>query len=237
MLIDREKIIQETLLVFKHTEKFRNITDFIDQFQYSEIHRNFLTATDIFIDCDQFSNDIERYNDYFQPWGNKHNDLPRYGLALVNQDGTLKTDDPINGSLHEWNIKHPDNIIIETDCREPTDVLSAASLLPLNIFNGHWCRSNILKWHRGAKFYPHIDTCIPSPWIRLWATNDAEKINLRYMDEQGVMQSVPNIENGRVYVIDTAVVHDAECHDTVYQLFLSVTPQAINILKERLCIT
>jgi hypothetical protein len=38
-------------------------------------------------------------------------------------------------------------------------------------------------------------------------------------------------------VIDTAVVHDAECLDTVYQLFLSVTPHAINILKERLCIT
>ena len=48
--------------------------------------------------------------------------------------------------------------------------MSMPSLKPLNILDGYWCRSNILKWHKDAMFVPHVDTIVPSMWIRLWAS-------------------------------------------------------------------
>lgn len=240
MLIDKEKIIKDTVRVFnqslKQKEKFNNLKSYIEEKEYNELHKEFLTPIDIKIDCELFTKEIERFSNSFEQWGTQHSHLPRFGLAVVNQDGNLKNNDPINGSLYEWNNKNPDDPIIESDCVKPTEVLNMQSLSPLAVFNQHWCRSNILKWHTGAEFKPHIDTVIPSPWLRLWGTTNAERLDLRYDNGSGTLVKFDNIESGRIYLIDTSIVHDAHSYDdNIYQFFLSVLPSSINILKDLLC--
>jgi hypothetical protein len=133
-------------------------------------------------------------------------------------------------------VKFPDNPIIESDCLIPTKVLELDSLKPLHTLNGHWCRSNIFKWDVRAEFKPHVDTVVPSPWIRLWGTTNPEHLEIRYADSSGKLITVTGIEAGRIYIIDTSLVHDAiSFNNTVYQLFLSVLPSAINILKDLKC--
>lgn len=239
MIIDAEKIISDTLKVFNHSpaqrKKFREIKSYISRKDYKILHRNFLTPLSIKIDCDLFLKEIEQYSDYFKQWGEQHTHLPRYGLALVNQDGILKKQDPINGSLYEWNLKHPDNPIIESDCLVPTEVMKLESLKPFSTFKGHWCRSNILKWDISAEFKPHIDTVVPSPWIRLWGTTDPDNLDLRFVNNTGELIKVNGIEKGRIYIIDTSIVHDAISHNNnVYQFFLSLLPSSVLILKTML---
>jgi len=240
MIIDAEKIISDTLKVFFNTEeqkkKFNEINEYVTEEEYKKLHKNFLVPLDIKIDCDLFSNEIVEYSNFFEQWGTEHIHLPRYGLALVNQDGILKSKDPINGSLYEWNVRHPTNPIIESDCKIPTLVMTMSSLKPLECFNQYWFRSNIFKWGEGAEFKPHIDSIIPSPWLRLWGTTDAENTEVRCWDpETKKMKTISGIESGRIYLIDTSQVHDAISHKEVYQFFLSVSPKALNIVKELLC--
>lgn len=240
MKIDSKKIIADTHQSFTTSsaqqKKFNDLDAFVDEKEYKLLHRNFLTPTSIIINVDRFLSDIANYSQYFYKWGNNHSELPRYGLALVNQDGILKSNDPINGSLHEWNRNFPDNPIIETDCCTSTEVMQLKSLQPLRVFDGHWCRSNILKWHSGAHFKPHIDTVLPSPWLRLWGTTNADMFDINYDTGLERLTKFPDIEAGRIYIIDTSIVHDAVSYtNDVYQFFLSVRPSAINILKEHLC--
>lgn len=240
MIVDTEKIITDTLKVFNQSlaqqKKFAQISSYVCEQDYKFLHKNFLTKLPIKIDCDLFLKEIINYQKNFEQWGTQHTHLPRYGLALVNQDGVLKNNDPINGSLYEWNLKYPNNPIIESDCLMSTEVMNLKSLEVLSKFNGHWCRSNIFKWNNSAEFKPHIDTVVPSPWIRLWATTDSNKLDVRFANSRGEMIKVDDIESGRIYIIDTSVVHDAVCHrDDVYQFFLSTLPSSINILKDMLC--
>jgi hypothetical protein len=240
MIVDVKKIVADTLQVFSKSsvqrKKFSEIQSWVSDQDYQELHKSFLTPLSIKIDCEQFKKEIQKYKDHFEQWGTQHTHLPRYGLALVNQDGILKKKDPINGSLYEWNMKYPDNPIIETDCLTPTEVMNLECMKPLRVFDGHWARSNIFKWHSYADFKPHIDTVIPSPWIRLWATTDSENLDIRFANKFGELIKVDNIEAGRIYIIDTSIVHDAASRgDDVYQFFLSVLPSSINILKELTC--
>jgi hypothetical protein len=240
MIVDTEKIIADTLEVFSRSsaqkKKFLEIKNYVSNSDYSELHQSFLTPTSIKIDCDQFLKEIDHYSNDFEQWGTQHTHLPRYGLALVNQDGKIKKKDPVNGSLYEWNVRFPDNPIIENDCLVPTEVMQLSSLSPLSIFDGHWCRSNIFKWHSRADFKPHIDTVVPSPWIRLWGTTNPKSLEVRYDNGSGELILADNIQAGRIYIIDTSLVHDAVSLDnTVYQFFLSVLPSSINILKELTC--
>lgn len=240
MIIDRKKIIEETLQAFSAStaqqKKFSAIKEYIDRDEYQKLHSSFLTPTVIKIDCNQFVKEIEKFSEEFEQWGNQHTHLPRYGLALVNQDGIIKKQDPINGSLYEWNVRFPNTPIIESDCTFKTKAMSLHTLAPLQALDGYWCRSNILKWYAAANFKPHIDTVIPSPWIRLWGTTDPDSLEIRYDNGSGMLVKAEGIEAGRIYIIDTSLVHDAICKDNmVYQFFLSVLPSAINILKELKC--
>ena len=46
------------------------------------------------------------------------------------------------------------------------------------------------------------------------------------------MKDVTDIEQGRVYIINTTLVHDAYTRaDDTYQLFLSVKPSAREVLR------
>jgi len=231
-----ERVIADTIEVFNKTviqaEKFQQLPK-VSAEQYSRLHKDFLTPLDITIDPVLFNQEIEQYNSNFEQWGSTHTQLPRYGLALVNQSGELINNDPINGSLYEYNKNNSNDPLYETDCTTPTPVMhNVKSLEPLNIFNGYWARSNVLKWLDTAKFLPHIDTLVPSPWLRLWATTDPDTVTVRYYSD-GV-KTCTDIEAGRIYLIDTSLVHEAVSTGTNYQLFLSVNPYAVDIIEEHL---
>ena len=234
MKINAQAIIDETIEVFEKSgaaDIYRSCKDLVGDEDYKRLHPSALTPTSILIDSDLFNNEIKQYNNYFEKWGTDHQELERYGLALVNQDGVLKTKDPINGSLMAWNRDNPTHSLLETDCVVSTPVMMMQSLSPLSILNGHWCRSNILKWQDTAGFYPHIDTIVPSMWIRLWATTSPDIVVRFYNPKTGELEQFKDIELGRVYVTDTSIVHDAYATgNNVHQLFLSVLPSALDVL-------
>ena len=233
MKIDAQAIINETLDIFEKSgaaDIYRSCKYLIEDEDYKQLHPSFLTPLDIKIDPEEFSKEILNHQDAFEQWGKDHTHLPRYGAALVNQNGYIIKNDPINGSLMAWNRDHPDQPLIETDCQAPTKLLSLVSLNPLDTFKGHWCRSNILKWEKDAKFLPHIDTVVPSPWIRLWGSMSNDVVLRFYNEETGSLEPV-DFEVGRLYVIDTSLVHDATATgNNVYQLFLSILPTATDLI-------
>lgn len=231
-MIDVKQIIEDSLKAFESSkERYADLPKVKD---YERLHPKPLTPLNVKIDVDAFKADITRWDAMFEQWGNEHTNLPRYGIPLVNRDGYLLPNDPTNGSLMAYSKQYPDKALLETDCRTPTAVMLLRSLDPIDIFKGYWCRSNVLKWEQGAKFMPHIDTVQPSPWIRLWATTDP--IELNFYNTDGNKIAIDPIELGRVYVIDTSLVHDAEniSDNTVYQLFLSVSPDASELVASQM---
>ena len=229
-------IIPETIKVFSSDlilNKIANL-DKIETEDYKNLHPKFLTPLSIKIDSNQFKKEIDFYSDYFQQWLFTHQDLPRYSIPLVNLNGSYENkEDPSNGSLTEWNRRHPENCLIETDFTSSTEILDLKSLQELRIFDNHWLRSNILKWYYGAEFVPHIDTVVPSYWLRLWGVTNAEGIEIAYYDDKLEQWCVEdNIESGRIYIIDTSLIHYAKCNSTspVYQFFLSLQPSVKEIL-------
>ena len=233
MKIDAQKIIDETYAVFEKSgaaDILRNCTNVVKDEDYKRLHPFPLTPTNIVIDSNAFNMQVKQYNKKFQKWGPDHQHLQRYGLAVVNQSGNLIDNDPVNGSMTAWNRDNPEHPLIDTDCITPTEVLDLPALSPLRVFDGHWCRSNILKWHSGAFFFPHIDTIVPSMWIRLWAATSKD-VALRFYNSETEELEIVDYELGRVYIIDTSLVHDASTTGfNVMQLFLSVQPSAYDIL-------
>jgi hypothetical protein len=228
--IDGKKIINETHEFFTKTGfmSLLETMNTVSELDYKKLHTKPLVATNITIDTVQLAKDVEPY--VFQQWGDTHEYLPRYGLALVNQSGQLIDNDPINGSLVAWNKRNPDKPLLETDCTIPTEVLAIPALKPLKVLQGFWCRSNVLKWNKGGLFTPHIDTCLPSPWLRLWMAS--EGVVLRFYNEDTGYLVPIEYEPGRLYIIDTSIIHNANAiEDNVYQLFLSVNPDSYSILE------
>lgn len=233
MKVDADKIIAETISAFEYSgaaDLYRKCDNLVDEDNYQKIHSQPLRPLDIKIDHNLFNKEILLWDHIFERWGTDHIHLPRFGAALVNKNGTLEQNDPINGSLMAWNKNNKHYPLLETDCTVPTPLMSIESLQPLSVLNGHWCRSNVLKWHKDAMFVPHIDTVVPSMWIRLWASM-SPNVTVRFAKDN---QLVPvDFEVGRLYVIDTSLVHDAcATDDNVYQLFLSVLPSATNLIQE-----
>lgn len=156
MKIDKDSILQETFKAFDNP-LFKEILDnneTVNIEDYKRLHTKCLVPTNITIDTMLLKQEVQQYK--FSQWGNNHTHLKRYGLALVNQSGTLIDNDPINGSLMAWNQQNPDKPLLEIDCRKPTEVMSISSLDPLRVFDGYWTRSNIFKWDKDAYFStPH----------------------------------------------------------------------------------
>jgi len=235
--VNENEIIENTKKAFFTSgiqkAHFDSITEFIDETNYYTLHKSPLTPLDITCDYANLAGEISKYSYYVEDWGDL-TENPRRGLALVNLTGNLIKNDPINGSLHHWNQNNPYNPILESDCVKPTPVLDIPSLKNLAVFNGHWCRSNILIWKESAKFHPHIDTIVPSPWFRLWAT-DSKNIKL-FFAQDNYLQEYSDIEQGRLYLIDTSIIHSAEAVGGAgHQLFLSVLPSAQSVIEQHLC--
>jgi len=234
MHINADEIIQKSKDVFladtETSNRYFN-SPCVSEIEYNAIHKDFLTPLNITFSPSDIFNYVMTYRQFFQRWG--ETDQERYGIALVNKDGNLRYNDPVNMSLQEWNIKNPQNKILEIDCTVKTELLSSICFQPFNIFHDHWCRSNVLIWKKDAHFLPHIDAIKPTPWLRLWGCT-GKNVSLRYEVDNELVE-VKGIDPGRLYLIDTTRVHDARnLNDTSMQLFLSVLPSAYNIIKSSL---
>ena len=239
--VDREEIFRDTQKAFMsnpaqvlHYNDLPHRIGQVPEQQYNELYNKPLVPTSIKIDVELFNHEIQRYDNWFEQWGRTFDHLPRKAVALVNQDGQLKQHDPVNRSLYEYNQDHPDEPLADCDVIKPTEILDLPSLNPLSILDPYWCRSNVLRWEKGGKFVPHID-CVRHRihWLRLWGTTTND-IRLRF-DTSGTGELIEHedVECGRIYLIDTALIHDARCINNMgYQFFLAVLPQAYPLLTD-----
>lgn len=181
--------------------------NYISKNDYEKLHEYKLQPLSIKIDVDNFLSEIIKFDEYFRPWGDKYNDLPRYGLPLINENGKLNNeiepacwpldrynfivkqkyeDTPENFIEFYNNVKNNniDNLITELHFKNKTPALDIPSLTPLNDIKKYMTRSCILKWGKMANFKPHFDTWHPVKWLRLWGTTSPEKMYLRYLSEE-----------------------------------------------------
>ena len=237
--VDREEIFRDTYNAFAGNEIQKEAVSKLDskvgtvpEKAYKALYTDPLVPTGIKIDCELFNWEIKRYDNWFEQWGSTFDHLPRKAVALVNEDGLVKTDDPVNRSLYEYNMVNPTTPLFDSDCTRPTEILDLPSLEPLNIFDPYWCRSNILKWEEGGKFVPHIDCTLDHiHWLRLWGTT-TNNVRLRFdIHGDGELIEHEDVECGQIYLIDTSLIHDARCiKGTSYQFFLAVLPKAYHLL-------
>lgn len=229
--VDTGKIIDQTLEIFKSSgayDRLQTISS-LNEIDYRLLHKNFLTPIDITFDHLSLEKELFEFEKYFESWGLNNRDQSRQGLALVNETGYLFHGDPINGSLMEYNHK-TGKPFLEIDFTFPTAAFEVNSLKTIKSLSDRWLRSNILRWKEGAKFVPHIDAVVPCHWLRLWAIDKPENIILRYWN--GSMEIVKDIEPGRLYIIDTSLIHDAVCIGPIcHQLFLSLPIEKFYLLK------
>lgn len=204
----------------------------VSEEDYHRLHTEALVATDIDIDIPSFRKEIEKYDEHFSRWGNTHLNYPRFGLPLVNLTGTL--DDPKDPSrmpLDEYFIEYStaDDVLLDHEILEKTEVYDMASLQPLTeVFGEYMCRSAILKWDIMGHFKEHIDVTVPAPNLRLWGTT-SNKMQLKIGGK-----IINNIIPGKIYIIDTSLVHSAHAlEDGIYQFFIGLTIDAYDTMMAR----
>jgi len=209
-----------------------------------------LQKTSMIFDVDSFYECMEKYKFAFRTWGKEKGHLPRYGLPLVNQNGSmLNNPEPICYPLDEWLRCHPDEQFLDRDVRVPTEVLNEDAFAVLQPIKKYMLRSAILRWDAESFFYPHTDTWLPSPILRLWGTTEPNNVKIQFDKERRRAES-PNgvkgmnpqvvdfedfeIEAGRLYVIDTSIIHGAKSYydDIGYQFFIAIHTDGIEDLKK-----
>tara|TARA_R110000772_G_C13308970_1_gene439677 strand:+ start:1790 stop:2479 length:690 start_codon:yes stop_codon:yes gene_type:complete len=211
--------------------------------EYAALHPMPMQPTDIVIDVDDFEETMKKYHYAFRSWGRKKQHMPRYGLPLVNENGSMYNNpEIICYPLDEWNRPTGDlidNPVYDRDFTTPTPVLAESCFNPLNDLKQYMLRSCILRWDAETFFHPHVDTWFPSPILRLWGTNNPEVSRIQFdknfrrcdmpamvpsMNPEVVDYPPEQIEAGRLYVIDTSVMHAARTiNDTMgYQFFIAL---------------
>jgi len=218
----------------------------IDKDTYLDIHKDFLTPLNIKIDIQKLNLAMQTYRLAFRRWGLKHTKYPRFGLPLVNANGEMfNNPEPVCFPIDEWYYlfnEYKEDSFYST----PTEVLDLDCFDVLDPIKTFMIRSCILQFNTDGHFKPHIDTTIPSKIIRLWGTNDPKNLHLRF-DKNRIrcnnnsevkdlsldLQIINNVEPGRLYIIDTNIVHDAVSHaDNTYQFFFALNSESIDRLKE-----
>lgn len=211
--------------------------------EYAALHPTVMQPTNIVIDVDKFEETMIKYHYAFRSWGRKKQHMPRYGLPLVNENGSLYNNPEITCyPLDEWNRPNGDLIedpVYDRDFTVPTPVLSEPCFDPLNDLKQYMLRSCILRWDQETAFFPHVDTWFPSPILRLWGTNNPDLARIQFDREQRRCElpaMVPSmdpdiidyppelVEPGRLYVIDTSIIHAARTVDDEigYQFFIAL---------------
>lgn len=218
----------------------------LDHSLYSHFHPTNFQPLDLKIDIPLFERQMEEYSLAFREWGGPRKNIGRYGLPLLNQNGSLHNNpEPACYPLDQWNKENPDNKLWYPLMAEPTEVLSLSCFDPLEPIKEYMLRSCILKWNTGANFVPHTDQTLPSDVIRLWGTNDPKNMSLRF-DKSGKyvhpfdvskteyeLEEVKDVEAGRLYLIDTCIIHDATASaDNVYQFFIALNVESLLSIAE-----
>ena len=222
--------------------------------KYLELHTQPVVATDIVIDPQQFDSRMNEWRYGFRSWGEKKKHFPRYGLPLVNQNGSMYNNpEPICYPLDEWlEPLAEEDWVFDRDFTKHTEAFADPIFDPLRVFDGYWCRSCILRWDSEAFFYPHSDTWFPSPILRLWGTTDPDNVKFQFDKnfrraettvkepsiEPEMIDWTGDIEAGRMYIVDTSLVHTARSQGThsTYQFFLALHSDSFDLLQMHLSV-
>lgn len=223
---------------------------------YSNLHTSPLVPLDIKINVDSFRTTMEKYEFAFRRWGQDHLDKQRFALPIVNLSGRLD-DNPDKSliPLDKLNENQQEKLW-DSDFKNFTQVINEPCFDVLSPIKPYMIRSSILKWHTGSLFYPHIDTWFPSPILRLWGTDNPESMHLSFTQshertiwneispgkfsepEFSVEEAskdlieIKNVEAGRLYLIDTAITHDAKSSaDNLFQFFFALDLNSVNTVK------
>ena len=223
-------------------EKFRELWHSQETLgdKYYDLHTQNLIPTNIKIDLELFDREIKYYQNKFEQWGPMHTDLPRTGMALTLPKVDYPKDvypNPSNWPMDTWCIHNPDFPLVDSLFTEPTPAFKEMkSLQPLMIFKEHFGRCNLLRWHNGAKFFPHMDVFHPFHNLRLWGTNDPDNYHFYFWDElKGKYIREENVEAGRIYVADTEKWHHAyTTADNNYTFFISLQVSGYDKIRENL---
>ena len=205
--------------------------------QYLDMHTAPLIPLDMCADIGLFHECMTLYQHAFRTWGVKHLENRRYGLPLVNANGELHNNpEPVCYPLDQWNANLEDeDRVRDHSFQVSTKVLSHPAFDFLEPLKDCILRSCILKWMDNSLFYPHTDTKLQGRILRLWGTDRPDKVKLRF--DRGGIRSNPRevdsvdhdlappnceVEAGRMYLIDTNIIHDAHSYaNNTYQFFLS----------------
>jgi len=204
--------------------------------KYYDLHKKFLQPTNIKIDLELFNSEIKQYHKLFRQWGYNRSHNPRYGISLFNLDGKIDEEIdygccPLDTAPKELNLK-------ETDFKTKTPVFNdMESMRVFDPISKYMIRSNILLFHKGGNFTPHIDTCpIPTRdyetqegWnLRLWGNTDPKNYVFDYLGNV-----IEDVEPGRLYLTDTSRWHIAEATaDWNYTFFIALRNDCIDEVHE-----
>lgn len=219
----------------------------IQENEYLKLHTSVLVPLNIKFDVEQFQKTMEKYQYAFRRWGETHYDKNRFGLALVNKNGDLfNNPEPTCYPLDQWNNKLPfEQRSTDLDFKTFTPVMNEECFNVLDILKPYMVRSCILKWYENSMFYTHSDTSIPSRTIRLWGTNDPLNVKLRFdkynrrcnpadvsSNEFELVDTDIEVEAGRLYIIDTNIVHDARSFtNETYQFFFALAEESYETIE------
>tara|TARA_Y100000004_G_scaffold196985_1_gene269116 strand:- start:6800 stop:7507 length:708 start_codon:yes stop_codon:yes gene_type:complete len=199
---------------------------------YELVKPAFLQPTSIKVDVELFNEEIKEYHNIFRRWGYNRDHNPRFGISLFNLDGDIDGEmdygcspgDMIPKELDVWE----DDFKVKT--RAYTDMNSLRVFDPIEEY---LIRSNILLFHKGGNFTPHIDTCpLPirdydkqSRWnLRLWGNTDPDNY---IFDNRGHVNK--DLEPGRIYLVDVTQWHIAQANaDWNYTFFIALRQEFIN---------
>ena len=192
--------------------------------KYYELHTKFLQPTNIKVDLELFNSEIKQYHDIFRQWGNNRPQNPRYGISLFNLDGNIRSE--VDYGCCPLDTAPPELQLKEKDFKVKTEVYTnMKSMRVFDPIEQHLIRSNILLFHKGGNFTPHIDTCpLPNDWnLRLWGNADPANYIFNY---QG---NLIEAEPGRLYLCDTTRWHYAEATaDWNYTFFIAMKQDCID---------
>lgn len=187
---------------------------------------------DYFHDPSKFLKDIEVFDNDWKQY-NPRKSIPRQGLSITSLDGGL-SGVPDLDSFKEYNAEKSTQFT-EVDITTPTPVYEYARpyLAP---FEGHICRTHVIRLAPGGYFPPHRDSHFVSIksfriFVPLKACNPE---HMYFLQEDRIL----HFEHGRPYFIDTCVRHSLFNYGPDHSYFIVVnvelTRDSVDALLSRM---